>query len=284
MADIPHCLSEFESGDATCNGDSDADTAWERKACGWRNRCAGFAEQLQITGRDADHYLSQRASINDDGEEEYFAALRSGRNQVRFETFLDKLIEKFRIVNGEITARPKPPKEKVKKKAPKKRRGFGHKAKLSSVRMRKANFEKRTKATQALAKQFRNEIARAVKGYRVVSPGKAISPGEIYSYFSENLRFLVVCLKVVRGIDKSIARIVCKPHSVLVDIYIAVDIDEFTKAVGVKATKKLLPERIIRGGQYGTKLRRLDRGKIGLVAATLGNLVDKGIIELPEPR
>lgn len=90
MKTVPPCLSGYDAGDFTCNGDPEADSDEARTTCGWRDHCGGFKAYLAETGQKAEDFVT----ITNNG-----AAARP-RNPKTFLVLLNEQVERFSIVEG----------------------------------------------------------------------------------------------------------------------------------------------------------------------------------------
>ena len=268
---VPFCVSEYQSGDVTCDGNPKAKTDYAKKPCSWRNRCSAFREHLKNSKDEFEKYIEL---VPDDkvmdGEGSYHGRPRRGR--AAFVVWCNALVEKYGVENGVIT-------KKVvakKKKAPMK------KARKASTRRVREKARARKKQLDKLFEHFKVHFIESLEVYRFTPPRGVVRPGRLYVIDRRKTsKYVSVYCKAPGVLGIPVALIRFKPRTMTFDIELPVGIEDFV-GIGTDTMKKIHP-RPIEDGRFKTTCIGMDKERAAIVAQTIAKMIKRGKIELPPP-
>lgn len=266
---VPFCVGEYDPNEPTCNGKPKAKTAFQRKACAWRNRCAAF--QIFLKGSDSS-YEDHIELIPDEktpGDGSYIGLPKRGR--AAFIAWCDVLAGKYNIVNGVAVEEIK-----KKKKAPLK------KARRASVRRAREKARARNSVLNTLLEHFKIHFIENLETYRFTPPRGVVRPGRFYVVDRRKTsKYVSVYCKMPGVLGVPVALIRFKPRTMTFDIELSVGLEDFI-GVGAEIMKKIHP-RPIKDGRFKSMCIGMDKEGVALVAQIIAKMVKRGKIELPPP-
>jgi len=271
---VPYCVGEYDPDEPTCNGKPKAKTAYHRKPCSWRNRCAAFQEYMRVSGDAYEDHIELISDEKTPGDGSYTGLPKRGRSA--FIAWCDVLAGKYNIVNGVKTQKIKIQKIKKKKKAPLKR------ARRASVRRAREKARARNAVLNVLFEHFKIHFIENLVEYRFTPPRGVVRPGRFYVVDRRRTsKYVSVYCKVPGVLGVPVALIRFKPRTMTFDIELPIGTLDFD-GVGREIMKRIHP-RPIEDGRFKSVCIGMDKEGVALVAQTIAKMVKRGKIELPLP-
>jgi len=272
-------MGDYEQEHEQCDEYPEGETEDDKKACTWRDQCAALQQHCSATDKEASEFVVEKSK----GDEEWTEPKGDPK---LFMKQCSRLIKEFNIVGGRVvkaaakvasTKKAKQAKEDGRKniKPTKKAKDAARKALAARKLDRRGQLRE-------LFGFFKGAIAEQLGGeYEYAPPKEAVVPGQLLIVDRiEKSGYVSIYCKTANGRDVPIVLARFKPRSLTMDVELPVEADEFD-GVGKGTLKKLAP-REFNDGMFRSIMMGLDREGCALVAETIGTLVNKGKIELPE--
>lgn len=278
---IPTCIGEVEPGDATCDGDTKA-KGDDREPCSWRDRCRGFQLHLAATGETPgariqlvklSGQVKRRSGLDQ-------TAAPVGMSHAQFTRFCRTALQRY-------APRGRPGDSRQASAAKKAGRG-------TSVGARRAaepkGVPRRTASERDLIMKARRVAFRAYRDVfiqRLIAElppirqraRRLILPGDIHLKTDwERHR----CTLYVRdGLhDRGLVRIQYMPSISALNVWVGTDKRRFASVISRRTLVKLDPQPTS-ARNFPIVIRGAGDEAVSLVAESLGRLINRGIIVMP---
>lgn len=286
---MPRCLGAYEADDPQCDGNPVGKAADDRAPCVFRDRCAGFIQLMQITGRPREFFIRDAEEPDANGKA---CSYTYANSQVDFDASVSAQIEAFGIQSGRVTVtkpvKIKPPKKQTKpkpeqlvaaKKAPKKA------VTRAGGKARDRALDKGREQSQTVAQWFVKKLCEKLKR-KLAAFEQAALPGDLYLVDKiESSGYCAVYCKG-KGNRHAVASFQYKPVTGRLEIRLACGFSDFETAVAKSALRgSVAPiDYTGRDGAFKVRFREVDAGAASVIALALAQTYKRFDPKFPEAR
>lgn len=278
---IPTCIGDVEAGDVTCDGDPQGKTEQERAPCSWRDRCTGFQLHLRASGENASDRIKL---VSLTGHVKRMSGLDQtaqpvGMTVAQFTRFCRGALERYAPPRAPAPAGGPAP-------APARARAGSVAARPHAGGQARRTAGQRSREMKARRAYFHARRARLLARLEVELPGhiqrRAAAlrlPGQLHVDTDWERHQCTVYVRRNTGLDVGIVRMVYKPSSRAVDLFVCSSKRHIAAVVSRATLLKLAPEATVLNN-FHSVVKGADDEAISLVAEAIGRLVKSGNIEL----
>lgn len=274
---LPCCVGLYDSEDDTCNGIPNCE---ENPPCHWKSKCSAFALYLESTKQSREEHLEIVESA--DGEDYALSIKMDVEDFVVWCDDLAKGVEKTVLID-EVQPKSNPTKKKKKIKTKKKTRRTKEEIKKTKAKIAKASSASAKQRAEYTMELFEHFMAALYSNFEekrrsVNTPGA----GQFYAVDRRNSGYISVYCAARRGRDLPLVMLLPKPRLGILHIELPFESEIVESNFTNANLKKFGKITTIKDGSFLTKFDGFDKEKLSLLAEELANLVNRGIIELPE--
>lgn len=283
---MPRCLGAFEADDPQCDGNPVGETADERAACVYRDRCAGFIKLMDVTGRPREFFVRDGEEPDDKGKARLYVY---ANHEEEFNASINEQIDAFGIRQGRVTTRL-PAKLKPAKR-PSKVSKLPHLARKPTKAAVKAGAKARDKALDKGRERSREVGAWYVKKLaerlkrKVAAFESAARPGDLYLVDKlETSGYCAVYCKG-KGHKHAVSNFYYKPMTGRIEIRTACTFEQYEKAVpGASRAALKGSDHTGKDGAFKVRFQEVDNGGAAAVALALGQVYRRFDPGFPEAK
>lgn len=262
MNEKPECFGYYAPGETACEGEGGKD------ACGLLELCQRYTRHCQETSQDpAVLNLSLKQVI---------AMFAEAPNRPRGRP--RKLVDALAPRRGRPPSKNKPAKRKPAKPT--------LRAYREMVKKLKTRAEEHLAESEKIIVHFEKSFMERYgeRRFKTLSRSPLARPGMFYCVSNERQRYgsehFWYCQAPGTEKDVRVVRIAPNAHNGTVDIFLPVTVEVLNSMLGEKLKEKLRPRPVLNSG-WPTRLNRLDMERVGVVAALIKRLDERGIIKIP---